>query len=255
MLECNTLGSVISDLQKRLPITEKLAKKKIVIDLGLMKSSDSLNFIGDQMTEACADYKTKIVGLLFSHPGSSITKAEIIPNLTHYHLRSELAVNFYCIGYGANWPEEHFVDQTIVANVGDQIWYFSENAFSDFIDHLQKSTNWEYQGESVLVLLTAFKNNESEVVLDYQTALVCNLEAMLNDKAITSVRAFFNAIFKFANKTITSDLIWELSDLEGKKIAKNFLKDSVLGLLPKEVSENYRKAEHLAVKDISKPLY
>ena len=250
MRDCNSLTTVLANLQAGLPVCVP-ADSEVAIDFDLMHPGATFKTL-QQRDGASTERWSKLAGLLFCHPGARLTQAEIIPHLTHFHLRSGLGADFYCMGYGADWPPHHYVDQAVVAKAGAQTWQFSEQAFSEAIDELQQQTRWNYSGECELVLLAAVARPGTPVRLGYESAIVCNLEAMIKDGAISSARAFFNAIFAFANTAIRDDATWMLSDAQGLKVAKDFLKDSVLGLLPKALAEGYRKAEHVAIKDISK---
>ncbi len=250
MRDCNSLASVLKQLQSALPLVVP-ARSEPPIDLELMHAGANLGAISQAQSGEPISRWTKLVALLFCHPGAALTRSEIIPNLDHFHLRSGLAMDGYCMGYGADWPADHYVNRSVVADVGGQTWLFSEQAFCDAIAALEAQTRWRYSGECELILLTAVASPGMPVRLGYESAIVCNLEAMLADRAISSVRAFLGVIFAFANSAICDDATWRLSDAQGLKVAGSFLKDSVLGLLPKALAEGYRKAEHLAIKDIS----
>lgn len=251
MRDCNTLTTVLANLQASLPVSLPAASE-VAIDFELMQPGAAFKTLQQQRDGDPIERWTKLVGLLFCHPGAALTQSEILPHLTHFHLRSDLGADFYCMGYGADWPPHHYVDNTVVAKAAGQTWLFSEQAFSEAIDELQQQTRWKYSGECELVLLAAVAKPGLPVRLSHESAIVCHLEAMLADGAISSARAFFNSIFAFANTAIRDDATWMLSDTQGLKVAKDFLKDSVLGLLPKALAEGYRKAEHVAIRDLSK---
>lgn len=251
MLDCNSLSHVLDDMQNRLPVSVPTNEPVIAADLGFMRASDAfepLQFMDTHWEERTA----KLVGLLFCHPGSELAKAEILPHLTHFHLVSATGMDCYCMGYGADWPPEHFVDQSIVAKAGPQTWYFSENAFVDSINQLKRLTTWTFSGETELILLTAFVTPDDIVDFDFQTAIICNLEQMQRDGAIKSARAFFTGIFSFANQTFSPDTTWDLSDLQGRKQFRDFVVDGILSLFPGPVAKAYRKARHFAVRDIAR---
>lgn len=194
---------------------------------------------------------SKLIGILFSHPATALAQSEIINHLPHFHVRSGDAVDFFCVGYGAYWPPEHFVDQNPVANIQGVDWLFSDQAFSNVIDELESETRWKYSGETELLLVSAVKERSGRVILDYESAIVCNLEAMARDKAFTSVRAFFTALFRYAKDHSASNSAWGLSDDRGIAVGKSALKEAVLSLLPISLKESYKKAEHYVVRDIA----
>lgn len=216
--------------------------------LGNIPSIDSL---GTNMNRSVGEESNvKLVGILFSHPASMLAQKEIINNLPHFHLRSGDAIDFFCIGYGASWPPDHFSDQKSVVTIDGTDWMFSEKAFSSVIDELEMESKWRYSGETELLLISA-DNSVGSIFLDFDKAIVCNLEAMAKDKAFSSVRAFFADLFRYAKDNGAASGIWEASDIWGYSIAKTSLKEAVLSLLPMNLKESYNKAKHYAVRNIS----
>jgi hypothetical protein len=137
-----------------------------------------------------------------------------------------------------------------VTSIGGVDWLFSDAAFSQVIDEIQSMTKWEYSGETELLLLSARKNNSSEVQLDFGSAIVCNLEAMSKDQAFTSVRAFFEGVFRFAKRNSELNPAWGLSDEFGLSVAASSLKQAVLSLLPNKLKDSYTKAGHYVIHNI-----
>jgi len=204
-----------------------------------------------QTVEIKEERNSKLVGILFCHPESKMAKEEIIGYLPYFHLRSGEAVDFFCVGYGAYWPKDHYADQKSVVKIKETDWLFSEQAFSDVIDDLELNSQWKYSGETDLILVSAEKSVEGKTQLNFKTAIVCNLEAMEKDKAFSSVRSFFTDLFRSAKKFSDQNEAWALSDAQGVNVAKNTIKGAVLSILPINLRENYKKAEHYAVKNIA----
>jgi hypothetical protein len=80
--------------------------------------------------------------------------------------------------------------------------------------------------------------------------VVCDLDLMLRDQAILSVRRFFEKLFRFAETVHAPDPTWGLSDTMGAQTAVSALKRVVLSFLPKDLGADYRRAEHFAVRDV-----
>ncbi|MCD8544858.1 MAG: hypothetical protein LRY52_08420 [Sulfurospirillum cavolei] len=76
---------------------------------------------------------------------------------------------------------------------------------------------------------------------------------MQKDKAFSSVRAFFEDLIRYAQSDELAD-IWKYSDKQGQKIGKNFLKDTIIGFLPKKLQGAYHQAKHYAIREISNNL-
>ena len=128
---------------------------------------------------------------------------------------------------------------------------FCEREFSDFIDEFEKQSAWEFSGETELILLPAVLDKESGVSLDLTRAVVCNLEQMCRDGAISSVRAFFTSVIRFAKASCDRNPTWIYSDSEGFKIGKSALKQTMLSILPEHLRDSYTQAEHFAIRDLT----
>jgi hypothetical protein len=74
---------------------------------------------------------------------------------------------------------------------------------------------------------------------------------MISDRAIRSVRRFLEDVFRFAEASDSADPTWGFSDELGSRTVGSALKRVILTLLPKKLGDDYRRAEHFAVRDIS----
>lgn len=253
MVEAHSLNNILERISSELPRTVTILKKKEKKVFGFMTSLNMNQYVTDQTVRIQETRDSKLVGMLFAHPQTSLAKLEIINFLQHFHLRSGDAIDFFCVGYGAYWPPEHYVDQRTVVNIDGVEWLFSEQAFSNVIDDLEASTKWRFSGETELLLVSAKKEfNSEQVKLDFSTAIICNLEKMSKNNAFTSVRAFFKDLFNYAKQHSEADPTWGLSDHQGLEVGKSALKDAVLSLLPNQLKESYTKAENYAIRNIEK---
>lgn len=192
--------------------------------------------------------KHSLVAVLFCNPKTEFCKKEILESLSYLHHRSDKAINIFCCGYGAYWPDEKYPDLAPVTKIDGIDWLYSDNAFVSVIDEFEEKTDWKYSGENELLLLDVSpspdKNN-----LNINSAIVCNLEKMKKDEAFSSVRALFEKLIRYCATTEAADA-WTFSDSQGLDIAKNFLKDTVLSFLPKHLQSSYNKAESYVIKKI-----
>ena len=251
MAEAHSLGGILEKIGSDLPRKVVLTKNRPVEQtIGFMTTLSMNTPTRYQKVRIQENRNTKLIGLLLAHPNAPISKNEIVGHLNHFHHRSGEAIDFFCVGYGAYWPQEQYPDQVKATTIDGVDWYYSDKAFSKVIDDLESETKWTYSGETELLLISARKNDDGETSLDYGTAVVCNLEAMFADKAFTSVRAFFEGIFKFAKRNTDNNELWGLSDHKGVQIGKSVIKDAVLSILPQGLRDFYKKAEHYAVKNI-----
>lgn len=187
----------------------------------------------------------KIVGILFCQPDSPLGKEEIVPSLNYFHHYSGKSIDFYCVGYGAYWPPGTPAEKVITIDCTE--WLFSSREFSTMVKDLEMKTSWKYSGETELILLDT--NLSAPDKLDFQSAIVCNLEEMRRDKAFSSVRSFFQNIF---NNVEMSANVWGLSDQLGFKVGTNVLKDWILRSLPRPLSDLYRRGRRVAIRNIAK---
>jgi hypothetical protein len=251
MYDTPSLESILKKIDSVLPRTVTIMKKEPIVEFGYMTSLDMQRPMRTQTIKICEERHSKLIGILFCHPKSPLGKAEIVEHLPHFHHRSGDSIDFYCVGYVAYWPPEHHADQQPVACIEGIKWLFSEHAFNRVINEVESETSWQYSGETELILLNARKNKAGLTYLDYNSAIVCNLESMSRDKAFSSVRAFFSDVFRFAAKSWDLNPAWELSDNSGLKQGRLGLKEAILSILPKVVSDTYIRSKHFAIKSLN----
>jgi len=195
---------------------------------------------------------TRLVGLLFAPPESSLGGSEITKSLDYFHHRSGDKIDFFCAGYRRFGEAKQVVVEREVTSDSSP-WYFNVIEFEALRKQAQKGSSWKYSGEADLILLNAAKSESGpDVSLDWSTAICCDLEKMKKDKAIESARRFFEDIFRFVDEYDGTNPAWDLSDQQGIILAKSGLKRLILSVLPKPLREFYSEAEHLVVRDISR---
>lgn len=190
-----------------------------------------------------------MVGILFCHPENSLGKEEIISHLNFFHHYSATDIDFYCVGYGAYWSFEDYPDHKEVMEIDRTKWLFSDKAFSDVIKEIENKTSWKFSGETELILLDTSKKNIDK--LNFDSAIVCNLEIMKKDKAFSSVRNFFMQLFH-ENQSKNDLNSWSISDRLGVKTATGAIVESILNALPLKLGSLYKKTNHLAIRNIAK---
>lgn len=253
MLPANSLADITQALDRTLGESKTRVPKPVIsTNVGLMVAGRPPE-PAIEWTEVTRVQWSKIVGILFCSPASQLGKDEVLPNLEYFHHRSGTFVDFFCVGYGAHWPESHTPPEArVVAEIGKTRWLFSPEDFNATRAELQRMANWVYSGESDLLLAVARKSESQVARLDLSTAIACNLEEMLRDGAITSARAFFEQIFRFGETYTGSDPVFALSDRMGMRAGSNFLMDTVLSLVPESVRTSYKAAKHFAIRDVSR---
>ncbi len=77
------------------------------------------------------------------------------------------------------------------------------------------------------------------------------LDRMVKDGAIRSVRRFFADAFRFAREVGTPDPTWGFSDEMASRVAGSALKRVIPSLLLKNLGDDYKLVEHFAVRDVN----
>jgi hypothetical protein len=193
--------------------------------------------------------RVRMVGIVFARPNSPLAKSEIIPQLNDWHFRSGEHIDFYFVGYTCPHPPVQGYMEVSVP--GRDPWLYSAERFNAFRQEVESRTSWKYGGGCELLLTNARFDPKSERgSLDFLSTICCQLDAMKGDQAIQSVERFFETVFRFAESANDEDPTWGFSDSQGIEVAGSALKRVVLGLLPKGLDAEYKKAEHFAVRNV-----
>jgi len=87
----------------------------------------------DPTADLGASRYERLRGILFARPESDTTLSQILPHLTYFHIESGDRFDFLCVGYfSAN------ASTPIVAHVDGKDWAFSDRAFVEVKDELEK---------------------------------------------------------------------------------------------------------------------
>jgi hypothetical protein len=92
------------------------------------------------------------IGILFARPTSKLVKEEVINDLEYFYHRSGNDVDFFFPGYGAYWNDS-YSDKQKVCEISGVNWYFSNEKFSKFISDIEQLSNWQYSGETELLII------------------------------------------------------------------------------------------------------
>lgn len=219
----------------------------------LPKRMLALDSVDQASSHAMAEINAKtkkhsLVAVLFCNPKTEFCKNEILNYLSYLHHRSGKAINIFCCGYGAYWPEDKYPDLEQVTKIEGVDWLYSDKAFVSVVEEFEEKTNWNYSGENELLLLDVVPSSEPKI-LNINNAIVCNLEQMKKDNAFSSVRSLFEQLIRYCATTEAADT-WTFSDAQGLNIAKNLLKETILGFLPKNLQASYNKAENYVIRKI-----
>ena len=226
---------------------EEAIDYKMLID----KISDTF----DRRYQDDAACHVRIVGLVFASPNSRLAKEEIIPRINEWHCRSGEHIDFYFAGYTNPYghpPVDGYQEVKIPGR--NEQWFYSDTLFSKFRHEFQSLTTWKYGGNEELLLINAhFDSDSKKARLDFGSMMCCRLDVMKNDRTILNVGEFFESVFKFAENSINdTNPTYTFSNKQGIGIACSALKRFLLSHLPKGLDADYRRAEHLAVRDFAR---
>lgn len=192
------------------------------------------------------DARTVImVALLFARPAVPLVRAEILPNLGHFHYRYGKNFHVFCVGY------RDFRDGSMIArDILNNPEYFDERAFIECTKQIERHCNWTYSGETDMLLMNAV-GDDRRAKLDFSNVIDCPLEQMIRDGAIKSVNSFFTQIVRFVEKSDVDDPTWGFSNDMGLKVGGAGLLQVALGALPLEIGKQARKAAYFAIANVS----
>jgi len=135
---------------------------------------------------------------------------------------------------------------------------YTPSDFLAFRDYVEAESEWEYSGETdLLVLNFEIWPDAFYGMFDYSQVVVLRLEAMLRDKHIGSIDGFMAELIRAAEKVkakpavSASSPVWEISDsigiIRARKSIWEAVKEYVLGKNATFVSA----LENFAVRDLS----
>lgn len=191
-----------------------------------------------------------LIGLCFARPTSPLAKSEILPQIPDWHHRSGNSTDFYFAGFGDHEWDEDFQK---VELPGRGAWYYSPKAFQNFRTDVEARTKWKYSGGSDLILCAArWSESQSAPVIDFSCAIVCQLDAMKDAKAIVSVEQYFESVFRSAESAEFEPSILAFSDEHGGRQVRSELKRLALSVLPGQLGSTWDKIAPHAVVDIAR---
>lgn len=194
--------------------------------------------------------KVKLVGVMFCHPDSELGSKQILPRLEYLNYRSGEHTDLFWAGYGPFMKEHMPPGVRPVRAVGGTMWGFDEAEFVAFCREVEGRTTWKYSGETDLLLMTArFNEKTSKPYLDVSEALVCDLDKMIRQGAISTVPRFLEDVFRFGESAKSND-VYDFSDLKLLENSKRSFRDWLLDLL--KIKGFFDSTEPFAIRDISR---
>lgn len=137
--------------------------------------------------------KEHIIILLFVRPSLSKAK-EIIDEFDYIHYNSEEACSIYAVGYTNHhdYAIEHGF-QKVKENYGVE-WFFSNIAFINFKNNLEKRLKWKYSGEIEMLILQS--NPHGKQALNFQNYISVDMDYGIKQGYIDSFPRFMEALIR-----------------------------------------------------------
>lgn len=233
----------INEIKRELK-TSFISREVVGTKMTRMLTAGDLN---SSLRPQTASNQSKVLGILFANPEVPFVKNEILPSLDYFHHLTATHLDIFCGGFFAYVPPGECPDRKSV-RVGDVPWEYSSKAQIELEDEIEKMSSWKRSGETTLLLIEV-SNTSSGIEFKFDHSLDLNLEKMIKDGAISSVRNLVNSLTVILRNQPTT---WSASDSFGVAILKNYLRSKILDLLPGTLKKSYEKAEHFAVKDYTK---
>ncbi len=112
-----------------------------------------------------------VIALLFGFPESAPMK-ELRNRRAYFDYRTEDNWDLFFPGYFQPSPEQGLDSRDqLVAAQGDDEWRFDPLAFNLMREHVEKESDWEYSGETDLVLIGCYFVEEGEPIVDWDLTL------------------------------------------------------------------------------------
>lgn len=186
--------------------------------------------------------KSDTIGILLARPDLETGKS-ILNSLPYFHFRTGKTINFYLPGYGAYW-NDYYPDEKQVVMIDGVNWCFSNQMFANFLDDLEKYANWNYSGESELLLL-----EYNDGVLSYENVMRFYLDNMIRDGVIASIHSFFEKLFRLCK---SKESLRDLSNCLGNDKVKQIARNKILDNLPLGLRDVFSQEKYYCVKKFAK---
>lgn len=220
--------------------------------IAIYQYSDIQNTLREHFEHRYKRKDVNITGVLIARPETPATKDEIIPHLDYWHYRSDFFTEFFCVGYTPQKPNDE-PDALPVARVGGKQWYFSQKAFVEVVEEIERQTKWRYDSKTYLLITNSrYDRNTKEARLDFSGAMVVEIADAVKQEAIVSASELADALFAFA-KSINEDVsdpIWKFSDQQGLRVLRKSLKHYLLQFLPDYLKQPTKQAIHFVAHDL-----
>lgn len=156
--------------------------------------------------EEVVDYERRIenkeiVVFLFVKPTTQ-DAIDIIQEFEYIHYNSAKYCSIYAIGYSDNPKKKTDKYYRRVTEIVDSNWYFSNKAFVDFKNNLERRIKWEYSGETEVLILQ--NNPGSRDPLNFSNYVAIDVNKGLREGYIDSFQRFMECLIRSSRSKVTA---------------------------------------------------
>lgn len=140
-----------------------------------------------------------IIVLLFVRPSLPNAK-EIIEEFNYIHYNAEKYCSVYAVGYSNNKENLPYADFKTVKGTCGAEWYYSDQAFTDFKNKLEKRLCWRYSGDIELIILQS--NPGGSNILNFENYLAVDVNYGIKNDYIESFPRFMESLIRSSRKEV-----------------------------------------------------
>ena len=143
----------------------------------------------------------EIVVFLFVKPTSQ-DATDIIQEFEYIHYNSAKYCSVYAIGYSDDPQKKGSSHYKKVAEIIGRDWYFSNKIFVEFKNNLESRINWEYSGETEVLILR--NNPEGRDPLNFSNYVAIDVNKGLREGYIDSFQRFMESLIRSSRSKVTA---------------------------------------------------
>lgn len=140
-----------------------------------------------------------IIVLLFVRPSLPGAK-EIIEEFNYIHHNSRKFCSIYAVGYSDDKQCRLNGEWRMIMNVDGAEWHYSDRAFVEFKDKLERRLNWKYSGDIELIILQS--NPEGSNILNFENYLAIDVNYGIKNEYIESFSRFMESLVRSSRKEV-----------------------------------------------------
>lgn len=154
-----------------------------------------------------------IIVLLFVRP-SLANSDEVIDEFNYIHYNSREYCSIYAVGYSNDNYQTCYDDFISVRGTAGTNWYYSDQAFIDFKNKLEKRLNWRYSGDIELIVLQSNPNGRN--ILNFENYLSIDVNYGIKNGYIESFPRFMESLVRSSKKEV--EIIQLTNEMQKSKI-------------------------------------